>query len=305
MTSRTVWVLCALFLGAMTLGAVLVVTASRRAHEARIAELETRVASLSSHAPSRASEAPVELAAESPSAGRDSEEDTKAAEPAPETVQPSTAYGETVAELAARVAALEAVVRALQKDPLGRGFEYLASQNPALRREGIKLLDKIAREDPDAREAIAGLLEDPDPKVRSRAIETLAGMKALGVPELARWLEDPDRNVREEALRALRDSRDPGAAAPLRAFYEQHQGKEGLEAALALKQLGDGQPLEREIARLLQVAAKGEVESERLDALELLAKHARDTAQNVLMQALDDPSPRVREKAQRLLEKKK
>jgi HEAT repeat protein len=300
MTNRALCVVCVIVSGAMALGVLWFASARWRSEHVRVAKLEHEVAilrdSLAASADAVAAESVVLEAGAEPAV-----EEARAGEAVPL----APAHAESLAGLEARVAALETVVRELGKDPVVRAREYVASPSEAVRSVGVKLLGKFAKRDADARDVLVAMLNDPAPAVRARVVETLASAGAMSVPALVACLEDADGNVREEALRALRDTKDPVAIAPLRALYERSKGREGFAAALALRQLGDVEPFEREVGRLVQTALRGTTEKERIDALDYLGKHARDAAHDTLQQALDDPSPRVREKAQKILQKAK
>jgi len=115
----------------------------------------------------------------------------------------------------ARLADLEARLRGLEADPIQRGYDFLGSGNPDLRREGILALERIAKDDPAAKAAIRQMLADPDPRVRMTAIDTLADAgDRESIPSIMNSLADPDRNVREQAMRSLQEmgAREAGPA---------------------------------------------------------------------------------------------
>ncbi|MEM7233274.1 MAG: HEAT repeat domain-containing protein, partial [Planctomycetota bacterium] len=112
--------------------------------------------------------------------------------------------GQDLAEFHQRLARLETVVRTLSADPVERGYNYLSSENPKLRRQGMELLESIAGNDPEARQAIRDMLRDGDSGIRVAALDTLADLRdkdAMGlVPEL---LADESASVRSEAITTL------------------------------------------------------------------------------------------------------
>ncbi len=304
--------------------------------EARLARLEEAIASLQA--------AP---AAGSTAAGTEQEE------------------GERAAVVAAGLSTLEQRVKGLEEDPVRRGFSYLSSENAELRREGINMLARVARFDPEARAAVRGLLHDPsarvreqaaqvlrdladkesvpemkalladqDPRTRRRAIQALGAIDARDAArEIGRSLvSDADDQVREAAAIALRKAKSPEseqflvealkdrnaavrgeaiaalgelgatAAAPqLRALYEQDSGGNRVQLVLALKNLGDGAPMEQELGRLSNLALSDADERVRRQAIRELAVLARDASRNIFNQAMADPSPAVRREAEQAL----
>jgi hypothetical protein len=285
--------------------------------------------------------------------------------PAPGTEAEAAEANGGWAAVTASLSTLERRVKGLEEDPVRRGFSYLSSENAEMRREGINILERVARFDPEARAAIRHLLHDPSPRVREQAAQILRNLgDKESAPEMKALLADQDARTRRRAIQALgaaeaRDAaRDIGrslvsdaddqvreaaagalrqlksqeaedfliealkdrniavraeaiaglgeigatAAAPtLRAMYEQDPGANRLRLVLALKSLGDGAPLEREVGRLSDLALSGADERVRGQAIRELAVLARDASQNIFTQALADPSPAVRREAERAL----
>ena len=119
--------------------------------------------------------------------------------------------GAILARLERRIDDLELRLRATDADPVHRGYAYLQSSSPDLRRQGINLLRRIARTDPEALRALREMLGDADSGVREEAIESLAEVRdAASVPKLLTMLSDPDSDVREEVLDALDDVLEGG-----------------------------------------------------------------------------------------------
>lgn len=104
----------------------------------------------------------------------------------------------------ARLDDLDLRVRGLEVDPVERGFRFLESDNGRLRLEGIRLLARVARDDPEALAAIRDMLEDPDHKVRIASIDALgdAGDQDA-IPGIAQLLSDAEAGVRREAIFGL------------------------------------------------------------------------------------------------------
>lgn len=113
--------------------------------------------------------------------------------------------------LESRMNDLELRFRASGEDPVLRGHTYLESESERLRRQGINLLERFARSDPEARRAIRGMLSDPDAGVREDAVEALARARDQeAVPEILNLIGDPNVRVREEALDAVDDILEEG-----------------------------------------------------------------------------------------------
>ena len=109
-----------------------------------------------------------------------------------------------VDEILARLADLEERLDGLERDPLLRGFRYIESASPKLRRRGVRALKDIARHDLEALQAIRDMLGDEDAEVRIEAIETLADLENReAIPQLRGLLRDPESSVRLQILDIL------------------------------------------------------------------------------------------------------
>lgn len=206
-----------------------------------------------------------------------------------------------------RAEALEALADAGDAASVPQMLGLLADPAAGVRVEAVQalaqLLDDVDPSDPrlvEAARSIAGGLADPDPRVRRSAADKLGEMKTREiVPALVGALQDADQGVREEAILSLADLGDPSAVRALRALYDQGGGGQSLDLAVALKRLGHAQPFQREAARLSAVAATGESERDRRDAVRFLARHGGKEYGEVVSRALNDPSPEVRKAAQK------
>jgi HEAT repeat protein len=246
-----------------------------------------------------------------------------------------------LARLEARLQVLEARLKGLEEDPVERGFTYASSTSPELRRRGVKALERVARSDPQALEAIRRLLADPEPRVRQEAVESIADLAdglSPGDPRLeeaarslAERLSDEDPRVRRAAADLLGDLRSPQAALALIASLEDpdrevrrrvidsladledpaavpalralhERGERSLELALALKRLGDPVPFRSEAERLAQTFSTSQDEGERRKALKVLARQGGEEFRALFTRALSDPSPAVRKEAGEALE---
>jgi HEAT repeat protein len=273
--------------------------------------------------------------------------------------------GERWNALESQVSTMEQRLAGLEDDPVRRGYAFLASENAELRREGINILRRVARFDPEARAAMRKLLRDPSPRVREQAAQVLGNLRdTAAAPELLELLADPEAAVRRRAVQGLTsmEARDAApvlaerlasdqddrvreaaalglgklksnqaaesllkglkdqseavraaaitslgevgareAAPDLRAIYDQDPGPYRMRLVIALKALGDVEPLQREVQRLAQVAEKDAAVANRRQAIRELAVLAPDTSQEVFSRALLDPSPVVRREAERAL----
>jgi hypothetical protein len=97
---------------------------------------------------------------------------------------------------------------------LGDGAKKLASANPAEREQGMGFIQGYitcayrAQYQP----LIVKALKDPNPKVRSSALQTLEKVAAKdAIPEIALLLEDPVKDVQERAAFTLGTIGDPSA----------------------------------------------------------------------------------------------
>jgi len=263
------------------------------------------------------------------------------------------------------LSALKLRVKGLEEDPVTRGFSFIASENAELRREGVNLLSRVAKFDPEARAAIRGLLTDPSARVREQATQKLRDLKdkeavpelltlladtdartrrravlalgaveardaargigqrlvsdaddrvreeaadvlgRLGSPEAAEFLVEAlkDRNqaVRGEAIASLGEMGATSSAPALRAIYDRDPGNHRRRLVLALKALGDEEPVRQEVDRLSTLITGDPDERVRQRAVRELAVLARDSSRQVFSQALEDPSAAVRREAEKAL----
>jgi len=317
--------------------------------EERLEALEQRIAQLSSIGPGF---------------GRDVPAGTEEAQPT------GTAQAESssaIAQLRGALQDIERRVRALEQDPINRGYAYLSSQSPELRRRGIKALLEVARFDSTAREAIRSMLQDPDPSVRDDAADAIGRLNDKeAVPMLLQLLNDPSEDVRHEAIQNLcrlgvREAAVPiakllGDSSPkvreeaadalgrlratetapaliqalndknegvrgeviaalgeikareavpyLRRIYDTDPGPHRIRLIRALQSLGDSEPLNREVQRLSETALNAENARARERAIEMLGWLAREQARSVFEKALEDPDPRIRRRAERILRRR-
>lgn len=142
--------------------------------------------------------------------------------------------------LESTVAALQLRVRSLEEDPAERGFTYVQSENAEMRREGVNILDRIARFDPEARAVLRALLKDPSPRVREQAAQKLGDLADKeSAPLMATLLADPDSSTRRRAVQALGAAEAIAYTADLgRCLVSDGEARVREEAAQVLGRLG-------------------------------------------------------------------
>ena len=199
-----------------------------------------------------------------------------------------------------RLEALQALGEVRDKEAVPRMTEMLADGDPAIRRQAIRSLSECQAG--EAGTAIAAQLGDADARVREEAADALGELKSQAAVEgLLQALADASQDVRGEAIASLGEIGDKSAVRGLRALYDQDPGPNARRLIVALRALGDEAPYRQEVQRLSQLALAGEDEKRRLDALQDLARLAGNEPRDVFTRALEDPSPQVRELANRIL----
>ena len=194
---------------------------------------------------------------------------------------------------------LEAV-RSLLDDP----------DNGVRRRVADSLHDLLRGMDRDSVEFADGVRDlarhaaDSDARVRAEVADSLGDLRSPdgATDALVRLASDPSERVRREALGSLFRSRDPAAAPALRQYYDTAQDdRMRVNAAVALARLGQPAPFQREAVALIQSATSSKDDRQRARAVSLLGRVDARQYRNVLSQALQDPSERVRREARRAL----
>jgi HEAT repeat protein len=189
--------------------------------------------------------------------------------------------------LESQVSTLEQRLAGLEDDPIRRGHAFLASESADLRREGVDILDRIARFDPEARAAIRKLLRDPSPRVREEAAEVLGDLRDKeSFPEMMELLADSEANVRRRAVQALMGIETPEAVPALVDRLTSDQDERVREtAADALGRLKSPQA-----AQSLLNALKDQSEDVRAQAIASLGEvGAREAAPH--LRAMYDQDP--------------
>ncbi len=129
----------------------------------------------------------------------------------------------------------------------------LADPDGATRRRAVQGLVAIEASE-SSREIGRLLLSDSDERVRLAAADALGKLKAQeNNAALIEALKDRSERVKGEAIISLGEMGDPGSAPHLRAIYDQDPGGHRIQLSVALKRLGDDEPLRSEINRLTEI----------------------------------------------------
>lgn len=218
--------------------------------------------------------------------------------PAPSLAETTTAESDTEPEvmaedelttLRAQVDALALRIEGLEQDPIQRGYAFVSSDSDELRREGIRMLRRIARFDPQARAAIRDLLRDPSARVRAEALEVLGGElhDKESLPAILAALDDSENNVRRRAIQALGSLGDAAAGAAVAQQLEDSDERVREEAADVLGRLKT-----REAGAGLMKALRDPSESVRGQAIASLGEIDHKEAAATLRGIYDtDPGP--------------
>ena len=195
----------------------------------------------------------------------------------------------TLAALESQISTLGERIQGLEQDPVRRGFAFLASENPELRREGVNILRQVARFDPEARAAIRKLLHDTNARVREQAAQVLGNISDKeAAPDLMELLADSEAAVRRRAVLGLTrlEARDASPALTERLTSDQDE-RVRVAAADGLGKLGSTQA-----AGALLVALKDPSENVRAEAIASLGEVGAREAAPVLRALYDtDPGP--------------
>jgi HEAT repeat protein len=202
--------------------------------------------------------------------------------------------------LESTVAALQLRVRGLEEDPAERGFTFVQSENAEMRREGVNILDRIARFDPEARAVLRGLLNDPSPRVREQAAQKLGDLEDKeSAPLMAALLADPDSSTRRRAVQALEATDATEYTGDLgRCLVSDGEARVREEAAQALGRLGSP-----EAVSFLVEALGDSSEAVRGEAITALGELAATSAIPQLRAIYDQNPGRYRLRIVRVLEK--
>ena len=162
--------------------------------------------------------------------------------------------------------------------------------------EHLPLMDQIAR-------------NDPSRAVRAEAMEAAAMLGGWeGIDTAVNVLaNDPDSHVANRAMKLLeRLSKRRGSdiASRLEGAYTEARGNRAFDIARTLERMGHPASLEREKARLTNIAINGMTEPGKITAIRRIARVANSADRALLQSIADDEqaSARVRAEARKALE---
>jgi len=207
--------------------------------------------------------------------------------------EPAPDVNDEIARLLAQINNLFYRIRALEEDPINRGYTFVNSENADLRREGINALKRFAASDPAAREAIRRLLRDSSARVRMDAVDALGDLGDRdSAPLMTEMLNDPDPDVRREAVDSFADWGHKESSALITRMLSDGDANVRREAIVALGTLG-ASDASAQIAQLLSDSSPG-VRQQAADSLGVLKARGATAG---LVQALNDSNEEVRGEA--------
>ncbi|NQT82085.1 HEAT repeat domain-containing protein [bacterium] len=184
-------------------------------------------------------------------------------------------------------------IQSLEQDPVSRGYNFVNSESPQLRLEGLASLRRFAPYDSTAREAIRNLLQDPSEQVRREATDALGDLgDKEAAPLMAQMLGDPDPRVRWEAIDSFADWGYKEAAPNIAGMLSDPDPGVRREAVVALGTLGAGETA-GQIAQMLSDSSS----QVREQAADVLGRLKSQDGASALLQALGDSNEEVRGEA--------
>src|SRR5262245_54512427 len=136
--------------------------------------------------------------------------------------------------------------------------------------------------------AVAPLLHDPDPAIRSLAVAVLVhGQTPAAREALIGALSDTDQDVRDDAAHALAFAYGPQTVADLRSRIWNARGAMALAMCVAMGRAED----ESATLALLEIARHHADANVRAQAVERLGYRGSSTVESELRVLLDDPAP--------------
>ncbi len=176
----------------------------------------------------------------------------------------------------------------------------LDDESATVRREAIVNLSRLGGKDYGAE--VAGMLGDGDAKVREAAADTLGRFKFKEAGSaLLEALNDSSEAVRGEAIASLGEVGEAAALPALREMWNTNPGQHRQRLLYTMKNLGDPAPYQSEVQRVSQEVLTNADAEKRRRSIRYLAWFARGDAKPTLQKALEDPDPRVRREAERVL----
>jgi HEAT repeat protein len=180
----------------------------------------------------------------------------------------------------------------------------LGDSDANVRREALVALGTLGAGESSS--SIAQLLSDPADQVREQAADVLGRLKAReSTAVLLQSLNDPSDQVRGEAIASLGEIGAVEALPYLQDMYQRNPGRQGIRLVTAMRALGDEAPFRQEVQRLSQVALSSDDARTRSQAIQTLSWFAREESRDVFTRALQDPSERVRQEAERALRRRR
>ena len=177
--------------------------------------------------------------------------------------------------------------------------EAARSEDPSVRNEAIEAMGKTGMV--EFLPALMAAADDELVTIRDEVAEALRRMPAdQAGPHLVSMLKDPNSRVLLEAMDAIADLNYAEGQAALRELTSHQDEPVAIDAALALKRLGDPGGAEGWVPTLGFRLSSTDV-SERRVAMQYLRRLKMESSRTYLQQALSDTDSRVRRDAQRAI----
>ncbi len=167
----------------------------------------------------------------------------------------------------------------------------LQSENPERVIAAVQFLEGFGTE--EVTEAIAALLDHPDPFVRATAVSALGRRPVTRfVEHLTPLLKDPDPRVRANAVEALAATKDPSLVEKIRPLLQDPSTRARVNTVLTLAAI-QGVSAALEWMPLIQDLAHGDQKS-RSTATYALGRLPLERSMDVLAELLRDPDLQIR-----------
>jgi len=177
--------------------------------------------------------------------------------------------------------------------------EALKSEDPYLRELAVEAIGLI--EDPADFALLEAASKDAEPKVREESIEWLANMPPdKAGPVLMKMLVDTDARVIRKSIDALGDMKFEMAKPELAALTRHQDENVAVEAAIALRKLGDPSAAEAMVP-IWGAKSTSADSGERHNAVRRLRSFRLESTRVYLEPRLTDESGRVRDEAKKAI----
>jgi HEAT repeat protein/CRP-like cAMP-binding protein len=188
-------------------------------------------------------------------------------------------------------------------------FHALGDPDSQVRQSAIAALEQSYSADPVFRKRLVQLVEDPDPRIKLRTLAALADFGNLyelpaAVQALEALQKSPDPSLRAQGPLILGEIRQPRAVVRLVEFLADPDDQVRLAAANTTEKLSlevipgyKDVTLTNLVLEKTVLTVKDPVERIRQAALIILARLGKDSARQMLINGLTDPSPLVRNTA--------